>query len=93
LATTTFAKKKTCIRPKHACKGATIIKFKQWNQNSIIPLWFKWVQKKYHGWTMWKGHGINTSTFKKCAIKLQILTYNVCGTNIKNKVVKLGLHL
>jgi hypothetical protein len=29
LATTTFAKKKTCIRPKHACKGATIIKFKQ----------------------------------------------------------------
>jgi hypothetical protein len=42
---------------------------------------------------MWKGHGTSTSTFKKCAMKLQILTYNVCGTNIKNKVVKLGLHL
>ncbi len=26
-------------------------------------------------------------------MKLQILTYNVCGTHFKNKVVKLGLHL
>jgi hypothetical protein len=26
-------------------------------------------------------------------MKLQILTYNVYGTNFKNKVVKLGLHL
>lgn len=26
-------------------------------------------------------------------MKLQILTYNVCGTNLKNKVVKLGLHI